>query len=216
VINATLAGRGLKFRGRSEAQSLRLSRMTPEGRLELTEKAHAAVRGVPQSEEHCRKIAAWREANPGWKSGPAEAELAVMLEDLGLAVTPQKAVGRYNVDLAVTETSVAVEVFGGNWHAAGAHADRYRKRFDHLLDAGWLPVIIWVTASYPLRVGAANYVFALHEAVRRGEPRGRQEHVIRCDAETGSVVEYEAADRPFVPGLVPRRGARGDDLGPGE
>jgi len=92
--------------------------------------------------------------------------------------TPQKAVGPYNVDVALDEFPIAVEIFGGHWHSYGRHATRFRKRFDYLLNAGWLPVIIWVTRNHPLEIGAAKYIISLTKKLRSGKALIRKEQMI--------------------------------------
>ena len=44
--------------------------------------------------------------------------MMIQLQEYGFKVTPQKAIGVYNVDLAIESRSVAVEVFGGTIVAA--------------------------------------------------------------------------------------------------
>lgn len=210
AVNRAIKLAGGTIRGRSEAMFVRMASTTPEDRLRLTDAAHAAVRGVPQSEEQRCKVAASRQSRWGMV-GPDELLMADWLEARGLAVSRQHAVGRYNVDVAVTASAVAVEVFGGHWHTHGSHAAVYRKRTDYLLDRGWTTVIVWATAAYPLAPEAADYVVALCEALRRGEPRGREEHVVWCQADGRARFKRERADRPVVPYLDSGERFRGDD-----
>lgn len=222
AIRQILKSRGVQIRGRGDATSLRMRQATPEERLALTQAAHAAVRGVPQGEEQRRKIALGRER---LRSGatPSELDLGSLLEEAArargeafpaLGIVYQKAIGRYNADIALTGSSVAVEIFGGHWHTHGHHAEIYRKRLDHFLDSGWLPLIIWATKTFPLGPGAVDYVLSLHEARSQGESCGSQEHVIRGDGYRDSIIERDAVDRPRVPSYKPRDDTRGDDLGP--
>lgn len=201
TIASILVRRGIPVRGRSEASFLRMARTSPERRREITQAAHAAVRGVPHSEEHRAKLARTRQARR-FKISPVETELCEMLKAKGLDPIQQLAMGRYNVDVALEESSIAVEVFGGHWHASGAHAARYRERTDYILDRGWLPVMLWVTKAFPLTVAAADYLVTLHESRRLHEPVDRQEKVIRCDPHNGTVVECEPTSRPVVPSSV--------------
>lgn len=204
VINRLVRHSGLKIRGGSEANLLRMKRMTREERLALTARAHAAVRGSRHSEEHRSKIAASRE---GSFRSPLEKELFEQLRSRGLTCTPNKAIGRYNVDVGVNEGSIAVEVFGGNWHSAPGHAGKFRKRCDYILDRGWLPVIVWITSFWPLESGAIEYIVSLSKRRCLGETLGRQEHVIRGtgydptlkhDLDTGALIStHEARSRPW-------------------
>jgi very-short-patch-repair endonuclease len=209
-IDRRLHRLGVERRGQAAANALRMKRLGPEARLALAQAAHAAVRGVPQPEERLCKSAITVERK-GIVASPDERALAGWLRAKGCEVRPQKAVGRYNVDVALAESRIAVEVFGGNWHTAGRHAARYRPRLEYLFGAGWHPVVVWVTASHPLRHAVADQIFALHEARRRGEPLGRQEHVIRGDGYMAAVAQVNADDGSIVLGFNPGNPHRGDD-----
>lgn len=212
TVRRRLLAAGVKIRSGSEANVLRMARMTPEARLALTDAAHTAVRGKPQSIEHRVKTALTIEANPGDPS-KYEAEFSDLMNvrHPQVALVRQKAVGPYNLDFALCESRVAVEIFGGNWHTGGRHGRRYRKRTDYLIDAGWLPVIIWVKDAWPLTEFAADYVVSLHERIRGGEPRGRQEHVIRGNGDLGPVGEFKPDDGAIILNFNPGNSQRGGD-----
>lgn len=210
ALRRRLINAGIHPRGMREAQAIRYSNTTPEQRLALTEAAHAAVRGVPQTYEDLCKRAIGREAKARIKSD-MERIMIGWLGDRGVEVVPQKAIGPYNVDIAITSSRIAVEIFGGNWHGSGRHAARYRKRCDHLIDADWLPIIVWVTRSWPLSQGAADYIVALHQARRDGESGGGQEHVIGGRGELSPVAEVKSHNGAVVLGHNPRNNQRGTD-----
>lgn len=186
AIRSILVRQGVQLRTLKEAMQLRASRLSKEDRLRFSAAAHAAVRGVPHSEEHRIKTAISRQVSKSQVS-PAETEFAEALEARGLSVVQQQAIGRYNVDVAITESSIAVEVFGGHWHASGSHGARHRKRTDYILDRGWLPIIVWVTTDFPLTPKAVDYVIACHEVFGSKEAERSEEHVIRGDGEGGPV-----------------------------
>lgn len=185
-IRSRLVAAGIRPRGRSESMCVRMAKTTQAERLRLTNAAHAAVRGSKKSPEDLCKRAMLNEISKG-KASPLEASLADMiflgLSAVGLAEeavpVPQKAVGPYNIDLAYTASRIAVEVFGGNWHATGSHARRFRKRCDYLIDAGWIPVIVWCRHRQ-FSQGAVNYIVALHQRARVHESFRREEHVLGC------------------------------------
>jgi very-short-patch-repair endonuclease len=213
LIRGALLGRGVTIRGRSDANLIRMAKMTAEERKVLTDAAHAAVRGIPKSEEEVMKTALGRERRQT-HSSRYELQLAGMIEERGIPVRRQKAVGRYNVDIAIEESSVAVEVFGGHWHSHGVHAARYRQRCDYLLDRGWLPIIVWVTAAYPLRREAAHYIVAWHDARCFYKTPTRQEHVIRGNGDGGPIFRADHDGRPVVPSLESSLGPYGDGRSP--
>lgn len=212
TIRRILLAHGVPIRGMREASAIRYAKTTPEERLRLTDAAHAAVRGITQSEEYRCQVALGRERNCT-QASPTEKMLAALIRERGIDVTPRKAIGRYNVDIALTESSIAVEVFGGNWHASGRHAATYRKRLDYIIDAGWLPLIVWDTGRFPIEHRAVNYIVSLHAIRRSGEPVGSQEHVIRGDGYRDAIVERDAVNRPRVPSFKSAHDSRGDDLG---
>lgn len=186
TINKRLEELGLPIRSGSEAMYIRMANTTKEERLALTEKAHAAVRGVRQTTEQRMKFAATREAR-GEVVSAYERQMGAWLAEAGINFVPQKAVGIYNIDIAITESRIAVEIFGGNWHATGSHAAGYRKRIEYLMSQGWLPVIVWAvkvwkTIRFDKR--SADYVIALHNVRRADKSMPTQEHVIRGDAKT--------------------------------
>jgi len=181
VIARRLAEAGIRRRTESEIRKLMWKKITSSTeRKRLMSAAHAAIRDVTQSEEHRCKIAITREQR---QIGIERAEriLADKLRKYGLTITLQKAIGRYNVDIAIHEGSIAVEIFGGHWHGHGRHAARFRKRFDYLLNSGWLPIIIWVTKHFPLELKAIEYLVSLAKRRSSGESFRCQEHVIRGD-----------------------------------
>jgi len=196
VIVRRLKELGLSIRSGSDANKLRMSRLSVSEKLALTSAAHDAVRGVSQSEEHRRKIAHCIESK-GLFDSICEEKFSDML---GVPCTPQKAIGRYNVDIALDEFPIAVEIFGGHWHTTGHHARRFRKRFDFIINSGWIPVIIWVTKDYPVGIEAAKYVISLAEALSAGKPVGRQEHVIRGDGNVTAVGKSNLDYRATVGG----------------
>jgi very-short-patch-repair endonuclease len=184
---------GCRIRGRTETMTAilaaRYKDSTPEERLRITEAAHAAVRGKKQGIKQRIKIALANEANA--RQSHLEKWFCSKLAESVISFVPQKCVGPYNVDIALTESRIAVEIFGGHWHRAGRHAKRFRERTDYLIDAGWLPVIVWSVSDKPLGAGAIDYIVSLHERICRGEPGGCQEHVIWGTGECLPADQYD-------------------------
>jgi very-short-patch-repair endonuclease len=176
AIGRRLKENGITPRDRSESMFLRMEQTSPEERLRLTTAAHNSVRGAKRSIQEKMRRAAVREDIR--YCSPIELRLINMLTDRGIKVIPQKAVGIYNIDIAIAPLRIAVEVYGGHWHAGGNHARRFRERFDFLINAGWTPIIVWVSKQNPLTRGAADYIVSIAEKLRLNEPVGRHEHVI--------------------------------------
>jgi very-short-patch-repair endonuclease len=182
---------GLRIRNGSEANILRFQNMPKESRMALAFNAHAAVRGKKQSVEHRLKIAATRAVNP---SNVSKYEIAVAdwLKVRGIETIPQMNLGIYNIDLAIAESRIAVEVFGGNWHFTGKHAAIYSKRVKYITSQGWSVVVIWavkVWKTMRFDERCADYIAGLHNVRRFEKPGIGQEHVIWGNGQIRSIVK---------------------------
>lgn len=199
VIVSRLGEIEITPRNRSEAMYVRMGQTSTEERRRLTDAAHAAVRGVTQTEEHRCKIASTRETIR-FKISRAEDMFVEMLSEHGISCTQQKAFGRYNVDITLNEFPIIVEINGGGWHSFGAHAARYAKRTKYLLDCGMDVIIIWVDGiNYPLESGATDYIVALSEKLGSQKPVRGHEHMIRGDGQSTSIGQRKFNDLPVVP-----------------
>ncbi len=187
VIRRILTAHGVACRNRSQGMYTRMEQLSPTGRAELTEAAHAAARGriISDAEQHRHAIGRARALS---HVVPVESELAEWLRADGMDVSQQFAVGAYNLDIAVHTPAIAVEVFGGNWHASGHHAMRHPKRTKYLLDLGWSVVIVWVDGRrYPLRPAVSQYIIALVDELRHNPPARGQYRVILGDGQDAPV-----------------------------
>lgn len=131
-------------RTRSEAERLKWAGMDAEARANQVAAAHAAVRGMTRPDDDLIRRAIGKQASLAHATAE-EREVADALIGLGLEVVLQQAVYKYNVDVGVHP--VAVELYGGAWHAHGRHAARFPQRCKDLADRGWNLHIIW--AGYP-------------------------------------------------------------------
>lgn len=172
-IRKRLLDAGIQPRNMSQALRNRLAKLTSEERKAISENGVSAIRGKPQSEEVLAKAARGVEERQVNRS-PYELDLCNRLAARGIRYEPTKAIGRFNVDIAIPDSRVAVEIFGGSWHTTGRHAARFRRRCDYLLQRGWLPVIVWVGLinhqTYPLTDQAVDYIISVCQ-VRKGMNR---------------------------------------------
>lgn len=106
-----------------------------------TKAAHNAVRGTKRSLEDLEKRAIGKERKPP-KMSRWESFFADWLTSQGIEFTFNKAFGKYNFDFAIGD-SVAVELFGGGFHADGRAAARLNDRMTYILNRGWNVYIIW-------------------------------------------------------------------------
>ena len=168
---------GFTPRNRSEAMFVRMSRTSATERQRLSAAAHEAVRGKRQTDQHRIRVAKTKETTI--VPTRTEGKMLAMLRSRGLGCIPQKAIGRYNVDVAVTEPPIAVEIFGGNWHSGGHHRRMFPKRADYILDLGWSLMIVWDQTRDPMSVHAADYIATFIKESRRDPSLRREYRVIR-------------------------------------
>jgi transposase len=74
--------------------------------------------------------------------GEGEIDLIHELSSRGVNLSHQFPVGSYNIDIAINELNIAIEVHRGSW---GGRSDMRRERIEHLLNSGWR--IIYVQIS---------------------------------------------------------------------
>lgn len=201
TITEILRKAGVDRRGRSEAGRVRNQRASAEERKAQTASANRAarLRKVPQIQKlrHALQVESRAEHD-----STGEEFLNLLLRGKGQQPIPQRAIGVYNVDLAMLP--VAVEVLGGGWHAVkSVHAERT----PYILDEGWHLVMVWdYQGRSALGPGAAEYLVAFLEEVRRNPPATCQYRVITGQGEVLSARGREDNEFPLVP---PPRG-RGD------
>jgi very-short-patch-repair endonuclease len=161
VIRRRLVDRKIRPRGQSEANKVMASKMSITERRERILKAQAAVRGSHVLWETKCKSAKTRE-NLRINVSPLENELAQMFKDKGFQVTQQKAVGAYNLDVALERERIAIEVFGGNFHKFGDHKALFFKRSKYLLDEGWCLIFVWIEGlRHPMTLHGRDYLLSL-------------------------------------------------------
>lgn len=71
--------------------------------------------------------------------GKHESDFASELSGLGFNVLQQFPVGTYNIDIAIEEFNVAIEIECGSWHGATSMKP---KRIEYLISSGWRLIII--------------------------------------------------------------------------
>lgn len=164
VIRRRLLEENIEIRSWEEAGRTRARRMTPEQRKAQATAAHEALGGSHRSYESLVTAAQTRERK-GLCGSPGERFVYNALLYANLGPVPQKAIGKYNVDIAVAP--VAVEVLGGSWHLAKRH---HVVRTPYILDQGWSLLFVWnyEGRSTLTREGTDYVVAYCHEV--RGHP----------------------------------------------
>lgn len=157
--------------------------MDPARRQEIREAVGRKRRGTsnPKTVEHGRREAVSKQNNLSFVRG-YEMDVAAALFSRGFAVTPQRALGVYNIDLALEKESVAVEIQRKSWNTAGPE---FRKRTEQILNAGWcLCFVIGYAGKNTVDPAfVADNVSALAEACRRDETLRGQYWVVGCNAD---------------------------------
>ena len=199
VIRRRLLNAGIIPRNSSQAGFIRMSKLSSTEREAITAKAHEAVKGrrVPMSERE--RIAKTREIK-GLGISTIERIMVDMLRTKGIInIVHQKAIGAYNVDIAIEKSRIAVEIYGGSWHNSKHHRLLHHKRVPYILNKGWTLVIIWVNAKHhPLTIEAANYIVSLSQSLRLNKSHRGQYRVIRGNGEPVSILSSEFNCIPVV------------------
>ena len=208
AVDRRLDAAGVTRRDQVEANRLMMATRTPEENAANARAAHEAVRGRARPIEERAKAAATRERLHAHRSQTSEHEaaLVVALRARGLDVIPQKAIGPYNVDLATG--AVAVEVFGGGWHAYGVHRKRTPERLRYILDQGWNLVIVWASRErWPIGPGACDYIAAFAEEAGRNPAIRGEYRVIWGDGKVAPIGGVEVDDLARKPSRSGRKRA---------
>lgn len=159
TLRSRLVERGVTIRNGSDANRERMKRLSPEDRKELAKAAHDKIRGSKRSKVELIRRAVKRQETLQYQS-EAEKVLIQLLRDRGvLGIVPQKAIGPYNIDIAIEGQSVAVEVMGHSRARQAPTLSGYKKRTPYLLNLGWDVIIVRVDGTrYFLTEAAADYI----------------------------------------------------------
>lgn len=193
---------GIDGRGRSSAMRLRWQHATDTERGAMLDAAHDTTRGRTPADAERTAIA---RAKGGQTMSAYERDLGAAIAAKGISVAYGVPCGRYNIDI-VAGASVAVEVFGGNWHAYGRHAARFGERSRHVLDAEYDLLIVWAGKRTFDPVACAEHVVALAQLPDRNPSGRRQYRVIRG---SGQVLAVREDDGNEIPLVVPFGGSDG-------
>jgi very-short-patch-repair endonuclease len=204
-ISAILKRGGVDIRGGSEANLLRMSRLSSEERRSLASAAHDAVRGKKRSFVAKVKNAIAKQTT---LSGASVTEEMVIcdLKSCLIHPIPQLAVGPYNCDLACHP--VAVEIFGGQWHFSGRHLSRTHERIKYFGNAGWHVLMVVIDESrnnYRYGLDTGNYIVSYVNEARANPSAPREYRVIDCRGNTLAAGCCDDSEISIVPAFTGRR-----------
>jgi len=197
VVKRWLTEAGIERRSVQTASGLHSSTLDATTKLSKVSAAHAARRGNTNSEEHMVKVAREKErVQYGGRTSPGTDKLCEMLRLRDIEHLREKAVGRYNVDIALRATPVAVEVLGGNWHGSKPiHA----RRTPYILDRGWNIVFVWNAKRCEISAVAADYIVSFANEIGADPSPVSQYRVIRGDGKLCAVGQRDDDEFPLVP-----------------
>lgn len=134
----------------------------------------------------------------GGKTSELESRFCQWLTESNISFKRQTAVGIYNIDITIGK--IAVEIFGGNWHASPSRYRRSMKRAKYIFDRGWSIVYIWHNSTrYPISENAADYVISLADSFSSNPSSFGQYWVIRGDGQVCSIGCYDGNGIPNIP-----------------
>lgn len=189
TIQDHLLRNGIQPRNRSAAMFTRMAGTTKEERERLTEAAHNAVRGKPQSREFRQKMMITRSRNRIEKFiGFGEDILKERLIQSGLDVIGQYPFDIYNLDLLING-NIAVEILSSNSFNP-FNKRQYLEKTKLLLERGYFVFwIVWVDKE-SLMGNLENIIADIHAICRNPSSFG-QYRVVRCSAKRFSRVRNE-------------------------
>jgi very-short-patch-repair endonuclease len=196
---------GVPVRSCSESLLYTYKRMTESQRAAIAAHANNAKRGKCASVEALERRADTCERTLQLASR-ADLMMYAWLSGRGLPVTPQKAVGIYNVDVAVHTPAIAVEV-NGHWHHFRDNASTPEKRREYLFDRGWGVIDVYLTAAPNLswkylRPTCADKIIAILDGLGGNIPVAGKHWVIGGDGEPFTGSGSESDDRATVFGPI--------------
>lgn len=198
---------GRKLRNRSEQQFARMNRATAAERKALAAAAHAAKRGVCNSEATIIKMAQARSRRI------SQQEIAVMqsLQQAGIDCEQQFPIGKYNCDLLCridpwsTTPSVAVEVWGGGWHFHGKHRRRFPERTKYFLSSGYSIAFVVLMNEFVWNERAAENLITHLDALSRLPAGTCQYRMIWGDSDYVTIGGLDDTEKALVTPTVNRR-----------
>lgn len=155
AISLRLARAGVALRGRSDAEKVKWARIKsgPKSADAITRQCSAAwkaVRGSKRSAESLARAAATMAGRVRGVIPKLEADLLLLLAARGINARWQHPIGSHNVDLAVDEQRVAVEI-QRQWpksERSTRECSVSSKVIEHLLCSGWHVLIVFCPPTY--------------------------------------------------------------------
>jgi very-short-patch-repair endonuclease len=116
------------------------AQQSPDTGQRLTRKAHQASRGKPKSHQTKIKMALSKQQHP--RLSPGENSVTRIFNATSLNFIPQMAIDIFNIDVALPQLKIAIEVNGGHWHDSEPHRNGDEKKRLYLASLGWQVVYL--------------------------------------------------------------------------
>lgn len=143
TIRRILRAANISLRGWSEAGRTRWDRNPDSASLEGLAKGRLSRTGVPLPAQSLERRALAHQRSRQNRIGRGEKALERYLRELGHNPTPQLAVGKYNIDLALRP--LAIEVHTDSHHPI--RRGRLLKRTEYLESLGWIVCFVWLSSK---------------------------------------------------------------------
>lgn len=141
-VRRLLEKNGIKLRGHDVTNKESARKRTPEENRAITEKASQANKGSEHTLLHRSRLAISREKVP--TIDPVyEQPLVDLCRTMSVRVIPQKAFGKFNVDLYLVKENVVIEIFGGGFHNKTEAVDMFNNKIKYLSTRRVPVLIVW-------------------------------------------------------------------------
>lgn len=141
-VRNILKSNGIEPRGHRVTNKMSARRRTPEENKKITQAASESNVGSVHSASHRARLAKSREKNPS-VDPTYEKPLLDTLKKMGIAAIPQKAFGKYNVDIYLPHHNVVIEIFGGGFHNKKDAVRMFNNKLKHLSNKQVPVVVVW-------------------------------------------------------------------------
>lgn len=194
TITKILRNHNIPRRSGSQANVVRMSKLSVEERKEIVRKANDAMRGTNPIKRLSKKAISVENNQAIIRIGPGEVELGEFLEAVGHKIIRQKAIGIYNIDIIFG--TVAVEVkFGAHSRFQGTKTP---QRVKCIFEAGYKLVLIIFNDTTAICEGIEEIVALLN--VINGKPTtGSQYWVIRSGLHDSPIRKTKIDNSSKVP-----------------
>lgn len=192
VIRRRLVEAGVAIRSISEANYIRMSKLSFKEKQALTKACNAASKDMPKEKRHQILL---RAAQCRIKHiGRGEKELADALIRRGIVCDPQRPCGVYNIDLAVG--TVAVELVGLPWERKAK--SRFPERFKYISNCGYTLICVQFRRIEQL-LRQLDDIVGIIELTYRLPPSGRKHRMIRCGSNRFARSRDKRGNFTFIP-----------------